>query len=147
MSSLTSSPDSSPSPGQSLPLGSLSSGGAGQSGGHHHQHQHTHHQHHQQQQQLAAQQTKQTWQQLGQADFPMSPPVMNKVGFKPEPWFIWAPCHVISTAVLIGWDPAARNSPPPPAFGLVLRGRYWSIKVETYLCNPLVPSNHGFGSV
>jgi len=73
VSSLTSSPDSSPSPGQSLPLGSLG-GGAGQSA---HHHQHHHHQHHHQQQ-LAAQQTKQTWQQLGQADFPMSPPVMNK---------------------------------------------------------------------
>ncbi len=32
------------------------------------------------------------------------------------------------TAVLIGWDPA--TPPPPPAFGLVLRGRYWSVKIH-----------------
>jgi hypothetical protein len=29
--------------------------------------------------------------------------------------FIWAPCHVVCTAILIGWQPKH----PPPAFGLV----------------------------
>ncbi len=44
-----------------------------------------------------------------------------------SPKFIWAPCHVMCTAVLIGSD---RNSPPPPyAFVLVLRGRFWSAKI------------------
>ncbi len=41
------------------------------------------------------------------------------------PKFIWAPCHVMCTAVLIGW-----LRPPLPAFGLVLRGRYWSAKID-----------------
>ncbi len=34
--------------------------------------------------------------------------------------FIWAPCHVMCTAVWL----RPRNSSPPPAFRLVLRGRY-----------------------
>jgi hypothetical protein len=33
------------------------------------------------------------------------------------------------TAVLIGWDPA-RPQLPPPGFGLVLRGRNWSAKID-----------------
>ncbi len=33
-----------------------------------------------------------------------------------SPKFIWAQCHVMCTAVLIGWDPA---TPYSPAFGLV----------------------------
>ncbi len=32
------------------------------------------------------------------------------------------------TAVLIGWDPATPSH--PPALGLVLRGRYWSAKID-----------------
>jgi hypothetical protein len=32
-----------------------------------------------------------------------------------SPKFVWAPCHVTCTAVLIGWDPVR----PPPAWGLV----------------------------
>jgi hypothetical protein len=42
--------------------------------------------------------------------------------------FIWAPCHVMCKAVLIGSVPA--TPPPSPAFGLVLRGRYWSAKID-----------------
>ncbi len=45
-----------------------------------------------------------------------------------SPKFIWAPCHVMCTAVLTGWDPATPSL--PPAFGLVLRGRYWSSKID-----------------
>jgi hypothetical protein len=30
----------------------------------------------------------------------------------------------------------ARNSSPPPAFGLVLRGRYWSAKIDDISLNP-----------
>ncbi len=33
--------------------------------------------------------------------------------------FIWAPCAVLCTAVLIGWYLA---TPPPPAFGLIFDG-------------------------
>ncbi len=29
-----------------------------------------------------------------------------------SPKFIWAPCHVMCTAVLIGWDPATPSLPP-----------------------------------
>jgi hypothetical protein len=42
--------------------------------------------------------------------------------------FIWDPCHAMCTAVLIGGDPA--TPPSPPAFGLVLRGRYLSAKLD-----------------
>jgi nuclear receptor subfamily 5 group A protein 3 len=80
VSSLTSSPDSSPSPGHNLAgLGGLNTSGQSAHHHQHHQQQH-HHQHHQHQQQLGGQHTsnKQTWQQLAQPDFPMSPPVNNK---------------------------------------------------------------------
>ncbi len=48
-----------------------------------------------------------------------------------SPKFIWAPCHMMCTAVLIGWDPAI-----PPAFGLVLWGRYWSAKIDDISLKP-----------
>jgi hypothetical protein len=38
----------------------------------------------------------------------------------------WAPCHVMSTAVLIGWDPATLSL--PPRIWAHIRGRYWSAK-------------------
>jgi hypothetical protein len=64
-------------------------------------------------------------------------PQGTQVGVVQYPWvkyggrspkFIWASCHVMCTAVLIGRNP--RNSLPPPAFGLVLRGCYWSAKLD-----------------
>ncbi len=39
-----------------------------------------------------------------------------------SPKFIWAPCHVMCTAVLIGRDPATPPPPHPPALGLVYEG-------------------------
>jgi hypothetical protein len=46
-----------------------------------------------------------------------------------SPKFIWSPCHVMCTAVLIAWDPASRNSPPTPALARI-RGRYWSATID-----------------
>ncbi len=37
-----------------------------------------------------------------------------------SPKFIWALCHVMCTAVLLGWDPA--TPPLPHAFGLINEG-------------------------
>ncbi len=45
---------------------------------------------------------------------------------------IWTPCHVMCTAVLIGWDPL----PPPPAFGLVYEGAIGQPRKITSPCNP-----------
>ncbi len=62
-----------------------------------------------------------------------------------SPKFIWAPCHVMCTAVLFGWDQRPRNSLPPPAFGLIFRGRYWSAKIDDIslylLCSVLCRMN------
>jgi hypothetical protein len=44
---------------------------------------------------------------------------VKKEGISPK--FIWAPCHVMCTAVLTGRDPAT-PPPPPPTFGLVYEG-------------------------
>jgi hypothetical protein len=45
-----------------------------------------------------------------------------------SPKFIWAPCHVMYTAVLIGWDTA--NPTPIPRIWTRIRGRYWSAKID-----------------
>ncbi len=49
--------------------------------------------------------------------------------------FIWAPSHVMCTAVLIGWDPA---TPHPPQMGLAYEG---AIGQHLFVnCNPLALS-------
>ncbi len=45
-----------------------------------------------------------------------------------SPKFIWVPCHVMCTAVLICWDPAT-PPPSPPRIWTRIRGRYWSAKI------------------
>ncbi len=45
-----------------------------------------------------------------------------------SPKFICALCHVMYTAVLIGWDPC--TIPPIPRIGTRIRGRYWSAKID-----------------
>ncbi len=53
-----------------------------------------------------------------------------------SPKFIWAPCHVMCTAVFIGWDPA--TPPPPPASGLICtRGAIGQKRETTSPCNHL----------
>ncbi len=46
----------------------------------------------------------------------------------------WTTLVLNSRAVFIFNEPAywlrPRNSPPPPAFGLIIRGRYWSAKID-----------------
>ncbi len=51
-----------------------------------------------------------------------------------SPTFIWAPCHVMCTDVVIGWDP--RNSPLPPHLGSYTRGAIGQQRQTTYPCNP-----------
>jgi hypothetical protein len=52
-----------------------------------------------------------------------------------SPKFIWTPCHVMCTAVLIGWDPAS----PPSELGLLYEGEgaIGQLRWTTSLCNPL----------
>ncbi len=45
-----------------------------------------------------------------------------------SPKFIWAPCHVMCTTVLIRWDPP-RNPTQPPAPWTCIRG-YWIAKID-----------------
>jgi hypothetical protein len=45
-----------------------------------------------------------------------------------SPKFFWAPCHVMCTAVLIGWDPA--TSPSPCIWAHIRGARYWSAKID-----------------
>jgi hypothetical protein len=51
------------------------------------------------------------------------------------PKFIWAPCHVIRTAVLINLDPAT-PPPPIPQHWDSLLGRYWSAKIDDISVQP-----------
>ncbi len=49
--------------------------------------------------------------------------------------FIWAPCHVMCTSVLIFWDSA--TSPIPPHFDSYTRCAIGQQRQTTSLCNPL----------
>jgi hypothetical protein len=51
--------------------------------------------------------------------------------------FVWSPVHSCTHWL------RPRNSPSPPAFGLIYEGAYWSAKIDvTSLCNPLTPPLH-----
>jgi hypothetical protein len=49
---------------------------------------------------------------------------------------VWSPCHVMSTAVLIGWNP--RPTPPPSPRRLVYEGAIGQPRQTTSLCDPLL---------
>ncbi len=53
--------------------------------------------------------------------------------------FIWAPCHVMWTAVLIGWDPTTLT-PPSSRIWTLIRGRYWSAKIDDISLKTPCPS-------
>ncbi len=55
--------------------------------------------------------------------------------------FIWAPCHVMCTAVLIGWDLA---TPPPPHSPRITRGAIGQQRWTTSPLNPLAEIIHSF---
>ncbi len=53
---------------------------------------------------------------------------VTAVIFLLSPKFLWAPCHVMWTAVLTGWDPAIPI--PPLAFGLGYEGAIGTAKID-----------------
>ncbi len=53
--------------------------------------------------------------------------------------FIWAPCHVMFTAVLIGWDPA---TPPSPRTWTGITMALLASKVRRHLCVTPPPPPH-----
>ncbi len=63
--------------------------------------------------------------------------------------FIWAPCHVMCTDVLISWDPET-PLPPRPHLGQYTRGAIGQLRLTTSPCNTLdrskeIPRDHRIG--
>ncbi len=44
-----------------------------------------------------------------------------------DPKYVWAPCHVMCTVILIGWDPTTAH---PPAIGLVYEGAIGQPRID-----------------